>query len=69
MADQRALAAVRRIERALARVEAAAARSASAPDGDDQEMERLRSAHEQLRQRVNGAIGQIDALLESGQGH
>lgn len=69
MADQRALAAVRRIERALARVEAAAATPGPAPQSDDQEMERLRSAHEQLRQRVNGAIGQIDIMLQSGQGH
>ncbi len=65
MADQRALMALRRLERALARVEAAA--PSPAADGENQELERIRSAHEQLRSRVSGAIGQIDQLLQSGQ--
>lgn len=68
MANPRAFAAMRRLEQALARVEAAASRPAPAVDGGYQEMERLRSAHEQLRSRVNGAIGQIDELLQTGQG-
>jgi hypothetical protein len=67
MADQRALMALRRLERALARVEAAAAAPSPAADGENQELERIRSAHEQLRSRVSGAIGQIDQLLQSGQ--
>jgi len=67
MADQRALAAVRRIERALARVEAVASGPSSASNGKDEEIERLRSAHDRLRDQVSGAIGQIDKLLQSGQ--
>ena len=66
MADQRALAAVRRIERALARVEAVTSSPSPASNGDYQEMERLRSAHDRLRDQVSGAIGQIDKLLQSG---
>ena len=66
MADQRALAAVRRIERALARVEAIDSTPSPASNGNDEEMERLRSAHDRLRHQVSGAIGQIDKLLQSG---
>jgi len=68
MADQRALDAIGRIERALARIEAAARAQASArgePDGTG-ELERLKGAHLALRGRVEGAIGQIDRLLETG---
>jgi hypothetical protein len=65
MADQRALAAVRRIERALARVESAASRPAPASNGQDEEVERLRSAHQRLRHQVSGAIGEIDLLLQN----
>ena len=68
MADERALAAIRRIERALARIEAAASRPAEAPAAaDSEELERLREAHRLLRQRVTGAIGQIDQLLQAGE--
>ena len=65
MADQRALDAISRIERALARIEAAGAR-AQATAGNGAELEQLRGAHQSLRMRVEGAIGQIDRLLESG---
>ena len=65
MGDARALEAIARIERALARLEAAAARTApAAAAGSSDEFERLREAHDALRQRVAGAIGQIDELLE-----
>jgi hypothetical protein len=68
MADQRALDALARIERAFDRIEAAAARPAAAPPPVDQapEYRRLREAHETLRSRVTGAIGEIDRLLEAG---
>ena len=56
----------RRIERALARIEAAARRPQPAGNADDSgELERLRDAHQTLRSRVEGAIGQIDRLLET----
>jgi hypothetical protein len=64
MVDERALLAAERIERALARIEAAAGRQAQA----DAELERLRAAHETLRTRVAGAVSQIDRLLESPEG-
>ena len=69
MADQRALDAISRIERALARIEEAGVRAqAAAGEGTDgdAELERVRGAHQALRMRVEGAIGQIDRLLETG---
>ena len=68
MADQRALDAIERIEQALSRIEAAASRPAPVPPSAEpsEDFARLREAHEALRQRVAGAIGQIDRLVESG---
>ena len=66
MADQRALDAISRIEQALARVESAAARPRPAPPAEPpEEYERLRQAHVSLRDRVAGAIGEIDRMLET----
>ena len=64
MGDARALDAIARIERALARIEAASRRPA-ASSSDPAELTELRGAHAALRARVEGAIGQIDRLLES----
>ena len=66
MADPRAQDALRRIERAVARVESAAQRAApaAAPEGKA-ELEQLREAHDALRRRVAGAIGQIDRMIET----
>ena len=61
MADERALNAIERIERALARIEGAAENRAP-PQADAG----LEEAHRTLRSRVEGAIGEIDRLLESG---
>jgi hypothetical protein len=67
MGDQRALDAISRIERALARVESAARRAQGAGNGGDSAgLEQVRDAHQKLRMRVEGAIGQIDRLLETG---
>ena len=66
MADPRALDALRRIESALARIERAADRPSATP-GPSPELEQLREAHEILRQRVTGAVGQIDRLLAAGE--
>lgn len=60
MPDERVILAISRIERAFARIEASAGRSGTAPDG---ELEDLRQRHEALRQRVQGAVSQIDQLL------
>jgi len=65
MADERALAAIRRIEQALVRIEAASSRPKPAPAMDSDELRQLRDVHQALRSRVEGAIGQIDRLLEA----
>lgn len=62
MHDERALAAIERIERALGRIERAARQNPRAAEVEN-ELSRLRAAHEQLRERVRGAIGEIDRLL------
>lgn len=68
MADARALDALSRIERALARIEAAAARPAPAPSVEDSEdYRRLQAAHDSLRDRVSGAIGEIDRMIAAGE--
>jgi hypothetical protein len=68
MSDERSSFALSRIERALARIEAAASRPAPAPPPapDTDELERLRAAHLALRERVGEVIGQIDALIGEG---
>ena len=48
-----------RIERALDRIE----RAVGENEGAAAELVRLRSAHELLRSRVEGAIGEIDRML------
>ena len=72
MADELAMQTIDRIERALARIEAASTRAAAADrhgNGDgDGELIQLREAHHSLRARVEGAIAQIDRLLEPGEG-
>ena len=65
MTDARAHKALERIDRALARIEAAASRRGSGPPPED--YEQLRGAHDALRRRVAGAIGQIDRMLETGE--
>jgi hypothetical protein len=64
MADERALAAIRRIEQALARIETVSARPKPAA-ADPEELRQLRDVHQALRAKVEGAIGQIDRLLET----
>ena len=68
MADQRPLDAIRRIERALARIESAANRPAPSPEPPE-DYERLREAHDTLRRSVAGAIGEIDRMLETEGAH
>jgi len=67
MADEKAMQAVGRIERALARIEAAASAPRPAPPRDDSELIELRQTHHALRGKVEGAIAQIDRLLATGE--
>jgi hypothetical protein len=61
MRDERAFSAIARIERALARIEAAASKAPVARDDD--QLRQLREVHQALRGKVEGAISQIDRLL------
>jgi hypothetical protein len=67
MGQERAIEAISRIEAALARIEAAAASggNAAGPGQPAEPDERLRRAHVALRSRVEGAIAQIDRLIDS----
>ena len=63
MGQERISDALSRIEKALARVEGAAERAPAPSAASDDSA--LREAHETLRGKVEGAIAQIDALLQS----
>jgi hypothetical protein len=65
MTDERALAALERIERALARIQDATNRGP--PARDDGELIKLREVHQALRGKVEGAISQIDRLLATAE--
>ena len=66
MQDPRAQAAMDRIERALSRIEAAVAVDPK-PPVEAEELKKLRAAHALLRSRVEGAIGEIDAMIGPGE--
>ena len=66
MGDDRLLAAIGRIDSALARIEAAADAADHAPRQVPDPDNALDQAHRALRTRVEGAIAQIDRLLERG---
>ena len=63
MEDQRALKALSRIERAVARIEAAAAARGKVDQADRSELEALRTAHGRLRGRVERTIAELDELI------
>jgi len=66
MGQEKVSQALGRIEQAIARVEAAASRGGPQPAAaDSAEIEQLREAHGALRGKVEGAIAQIDRLLQS----
>ena len=67
MADDRAMEAIGRIERALARIEMAAAKQPEPAPRDDTELRQLRQVHHALRGKVESAISQIDRLLAAGE--
>jgi dsDNA-specific endonuclease/ATPase MutS2 len=60
MTNERLAQAIRRLDRALARVEAASARRAARPDPA---FEQLQRRHEHLRARTKDAIGALDRLI------
>ena len=67
MANIRAMEAIDRLERALARVEAAAERKPEPEPRDESELIQLRQVHQSLRSKVDGAISQIDRMLEASE--
>jgi hypothetical protein len=66
MGAERSLHAISRIERALARIDAAGARAA--PERTAPADARLEAAHARLRMKVEAAISDIDAILETAEG-
>ncbi|WP_106639443.1 hypothetical protein [Allosphingosinicella vermicomposti] len=62
MQDERTSVALARIENALSRIETASTRL-PASEFDNEELARLRTAHQTLRGRVEQAVSQIDRLL------
>ena len=58
--------AIGRIERAMARIEAAA--KAPEPPKNNEELERLREVHQALRGKVEGAIAEIDRMIAAREG-
>jgi hypothetical protein len=67
MGDDHTMEVLGRIERALARIEAAAGRR-PAPHGNEGELLALRDTHSALRSRVEEAIGEIDRMLAGTEG-
>ena len=63
MTDERLAHAIRRLDRALARVEEASQRAAVRPDP---ELARLMRRHDRLRERTREAIAAIDRLTGMG---
>lgn len=64
MADERALKAIERIEKALARIDVSASRPRPAEQSHG-ELTQLKKQHQALRHKVETAISQIDRLLET----
>jgi erythromycin esterase-like protein len=67
MGDDRVIELIGRIDRALARIEAASARSAAPPAADDGRTAAIAEAHRALRAKVESAIAQIDRLIAAGE--
>ena len=62
MSDNGAFTAIDRIERALARIEAAAARAPQSP-GNDLALAEMAARHQALRAETQRALADIDALM------
>jgi hypothetical protein len=63
MGQERVTAALARMERALARLEAVEATAGGSPSSDNAEVESLREAYRSLRAKVEAAVGELDGLL------
>ncbi|RJF85351.1 hypothetical protein [Sphingomonas cavernae] len=68
MSEDRLILAIGRLERALSRVEAAAARPAEQSRGDESEaaLQSLSERHDKLKRQVESAIGALDQLIAKG---
>ena len=73
MGDERVIELIGRIDRALARIEAAGARRPAPPPPpplpvhDDGRAAAIEEAHQALRAKVERTISQIDRLIASGE--
>ena len=68
MGDDRVIELIGRIDRALARIEAASVRRPAPPPApDDGRAEAIAEAHRALRAKVESAISQIDRLIAAGE--
>ena len=67
MGDERVIELIGRIDRALARIEAAAQRPVSPPAHDDGRTAALEEAHQALRAKVERSISQIDRLIAAAE--
>lgn len=65
MIEERILSAVERIDGAMTRIEAAAARVTRPVDGPAPDAD-LRERHETMRARVQSAIAELDGLIARG---
>jgi len=67
MGDERVIELIGRVDRALARIEAASARRAAPPVHDDGRAAAIEEAHQALRAKVERTISQIDRLIAAGE--
>jgi hypothetical protein len=67
MGDERVIELIARIDRVLARIEAATVRRAARPAADDGRAAALAEAHHALRAKVETVISQIDRLIDAGE--
>jgi hypothetical protein len=67
MGDDRVIELIGRIDRALARIEAAASRPVPAPAQEDGRAAAIEEAHQALRAKVERSISQIDRLIAAGE--
>ena len=67
MGDERVIELIGRIDRALARIEAAASRPAPPAAQEDGRAAAIEEAHQALRAKVERSISQIDRLIAAGE--